>query len=301
MAKKKKKGKRILTFLVLALLIGAIGWGWSIWARIYDNPPQDDEYVRDETIQDEPDKDITNIMVLGVDQRGSETARADTIIIISMNNDTDEVAMISIPRDSRVEIPGRGLDKINHAMAYGGINLMRATVEKLLGVPVHHYVYTNFAGFQSIVDTLGGVTIDVEKRISVSGEGALPAVTLQPGEQKLNGVQALAYVRYRSDSEADFGRMRRQQQFIKALADETLQAKSILKLPKLMEQIATFVRTDMTITQALNFAQRATSLNMEEINSLTLEGSGRMIDGVSYVLLDEESLSETINSYLRWK
>ena len=300
MARKKKKGKRLFIYLVLALVVGIIGWGWSIWARIYDNPPQDDDYVRDETIQDEPGKDITNIMVLGVDQRGSEAARADTIIIISMNNDTGEVAMISIPRDSRVEIPGRGLDKINHAMAYGGINLMRATVEKLLGVPIHHYVYTNFVGFQNIVDTLGGVTIDVEKRISVSGEGSLPAVTLQPGKQRLNGVQALAYVRFRNDSEADFGRMRRQQQFIKALANETLQAKSILKLPQLAEQIARFVRTDMTITKALSFAQRATSLDMEEVNSVTLKGSARMINGVSYVLLDEELLLETINSYLRW-
>ena len=300
MAKKKKKGKRILTFLVLALLIGAIGWGWSIWARIYDNPPQDDEYVRDETIQDEPDKDITNIMVLGVDQRGSETARADTIIIISMNNDTDEVAMISIPRDSRVEIPGRGLDKINHAMAYGGINLMRATVEKLLGVPVHHYVYTNFAGFQSIVDTLGGVTIDVEKRISVSGEGTLPAVTLEPGIQKLNGSEALAYVRFRNDGEADFGRMRRQQQFIKAVANELLQTKSLFKLPQLIEKAAALVRTDLSITQALALSRKMSSLSLEEVTAITLKGSGRDIDGVSYVVIDESHLEEAISLYLKW-
>jgi LCP family protein required for cell wall assembly len=217
-----------------------------------------------------------------------------------MNNDTDEVAMISIPRDSRVEIPGRGLDKINHAMAYGGINLMRATVEKLLGVPVHHYVYTNFAGFQSIVDTLGGVTIDVEKRISVSGEGALPAVTLQPGEQKLNGVQALAYVRYRSDSEADFGRMRRQQQFLRATADEILQAKSIIKLPQLMEQAASFVRTDLSITRALGFAKKVAGFNLDEIEACTLKGTSKTINGVSYVILDENNLQQVINHYIKW-
>ena len=301
MAKKKKKGKRILTFLVLALLIGAIGWGWSIWARIYDNPPQDDEYVRDETIQDEPDKDITNIMVLGVDQRGSETARADTIIIISMNNDTDEVAMISIPRDSRVEIPGRGLDKINHAMAYGGINLMRATVEKLLGVPIHHYVYTNFAGFEHIVNALGGVTIDVEKQMVVGYTAGYERVKLDPGIQRLNGKQALAYVRFRQDSEGDFGRMRRQQQFIKAVANEALQTKSLLKLPQILEQTASYVRTDMSIMHALNTARRAIgALDVGEIETISLKGSGTMIKGVSYILLDMDFLEDTIQKYIKW-
>ncbi|NLZ38105.1 MAG: LCP family protein, partial [Firmicutes bacterium] len=234
MARKKKKGKRLFIYLVLALVVGIIGWGWSIWARIYDNPPQDDDYVRDETIQDEPGKDITNIMVLGVDQRGSEAARADTIIIISMNNDTGEVAMISIPRDSRVEIPGRGLDKINHAMAYGGINLMRATVEKLLGVPIHHYVYTNFAGFENIIDSIGGVNLNVERTITAGG------ITLQPGSQTLSGKEALAYVRFRKDSEGDFGRMRRQQQFLKAIAREVMQTKNITKMPGFLEQISNY-------------------------------------------------------------
>ncbi|MCR3921545.1 MAG: LCP family protein [Firmicutes bacterium] len=300
MVKKKNKGKRIISIFVLVLLLGGIGWAWSIWARIYDNPPEDDDYVRDETIVDEPDKDITNVMILGVDQRDNEAGRADTIIVMSINNDTDEIAMISIPRDSRVEIPGRGLDKINHAMAFGGVNLLRATVEKLLGVPIHHYVYTNFSGFQSIVNTLGGVTLDVERRMTVGKEGDLGKVTLQPGVQKLNGLEALAYVRFRNDSENDFGRMRRQQDFLKAVADEVLQAKSLLKLPQLMEQTAKFVRTDMSITQSLNFARRAASLNFNQIETITLNGSGKMISGVSYVLLNQEFLLQTVNSYLRW-
>ena len=299
--KKKKKGKRIVALLLLLCVVGVTAWAWSIWARIYDNPPQDDDYVRDENIKDEPDKDITNIMILGVDQRTNEPARADTIIIVSINNDTDEVAMISIPRDSRVEIPGRGLDKINHAMAFGGINLMRATVEKLLGVPMHHYVYTNFAGFQSIVDTLGGVTVNVEKAMTVKAEKNVEGVTLEPGVQKLNGAQALAFVRFRKDSEGDFGRMRRQQQFLKAVANEVLQAKSIVKLPQLMSQAAEFVRTDMTITQSLSFAKRAASLKLDEVEAFSLKGSGQMINGVSYIILDQDHLQNSVDLYLRWQ
>ncbi|HHU29703.1 MAG TPA: LCP family protein [Firmicutes bacterium] len=300
------KGKKILLFILfilLLLLVAGSAWGWSVWARIYEEFPEEEEYYYEhrETVQKEPDKNITNILILGVDQRKNEAARADAIIIMSINHDTSETAMISIPRDSRVEIPGRGLDKINAAMAYGGINLMRATVEKLLGVPINHYVYTNFAGFQHIVETLGGVTIDVEKTIEVITYGdGLPPVVLQPGVQKLNGLEALAYVRYRGDPEADFGRMRRQQKFLKAVATETLQAENLFRLPKLLEQAAEYVRTDLSLVKALSLAKMAAGLDMEEIAAVTLQGENGLIGGTAYVILDDEFLEQTIDSYLRW-
>jgi len=304
MNRKKSRVKRILLVLVLVLLGSAFGWAWSVWSRIYEKVPaagENDDYQRDEAIQDEPDKNITNILLIGTDQRGDEAARADALLVLSLNRDTKETSLVSIPRDARVEIPGRGLDKINHSMVYGGINLLRATVEKLLGVPIHHYVSTNFAGFQGIVDTLGGVTIDVEKKISVVTYGdGLPPVTLKPGRQKLNGLQALAYVRFRKDSEGDFGRMRRQQQFLQAVAQEVLQPKSLLVLPGLLEQAAKYVRTDLSLAQALSLATYATSLDLSALEVVTLQGSGRMINGVSYIILDEDFLQQTVDTCLRW-
>ncbi|NLP37007.1 MAG: LCP family protein [Firmicutes bacterium] len=305
---RKKRGSKlgcfflVLLLAMLAVLAGGTGWVWSVWAQIHE--PENEVEIpsgQDEIIVEEEDKDLTNILILGLDQRGTEKARADTIIVLSINNATKEMTMLSIPRDSRVEIPGRGLDKINHAYAYGGVSLMRATVEKLLGVPVHHYVVTNFSGFVGLVDTLGGVTLDVERSIYVKAEQDYPAVKLEPGEQRLTGYEALAYVRFRKDSEGDFGRMRRQQQFLQAVAKEVLQAKSLLKLPQLARQATEYLRTDLPLTKALSLAQQAASLNLDSVETITLQGTGRTIGGVSYVVLDEAFLENVVQTYLRPK
>lgn len=302
---RKKRGSSFGCFLVvllLVLLLGGAGWAWSVWAQIHE-PQNETEppHEQDEEVREEPGRSITNILVIGLDQRGEEKARADTIIVLSINDKTKEMAMVSIPRDARVEIPGRGFDKINHAYVYGGVSLVRSTVEKLLNVPIHHYVLTNFSGFVQLVDTLGGVTLDVERSIYVKAEKDYPAVRLQPGVQRLNGYEALAYVRFRKDSEGDFGRMRRQQQFLQAVAKEALQPKSLLKLPQLAQQAAAYLRTDLPLSKALGLAQQAAGLNFEEVQAVTLQGLGRNIGGVSYVVLDEAFLQDTVKTYLRWE
>lgn len=296
MAKRLRMGTAGI--ISLLLLLTFTGWMWSVWIRIYDEPPTADGYIRDESIIDIPGKNITNILLLGIDQRANEPSRTDSIIVLSINEDTSEVAMISIPRDSRVEVPGRKVDKINNAMAYGGVSLTKATVEKLLEVPIHFYVYTNFAGFEGIVDSLGGVSLDVEKSMTVTEP---KKVSLKKGYQKLNGEQALAYVRFRKDSEGDFGRMRRQQQFMKSVADELLQTKNMLKFPILFEQFARYVRTDMTITQLMSFAKAANEFELDEIVAFQIKGRAGMIEGVSYVVLDEDHLKDTVKKYLRWE
>ncbi|NLM47153.1 MAG: LCP family protein, partial [Firmicutes bacterium] len=196
-------GKRV-GLLLLLLVLCLIFWLGSVWVRIYDRPPAEDMPAGDGT--------ITNVLIVGIDQREDEPSRADTIIILSINEANGDTALVSVPRDSRVEIPGRGLDKINHAMQFGGIALLRRTVATLLDVPLEHYLYTNFTGFASIVDAVGGVEIDVERPVPVPGGPALKA-----GPRLLNGREALAYVRFRSDAEGDFGRMRRQRQVLTAI------------------------------------------------------------------------------------
>ena len=127
--------------------------------------------------------------------------------------------MLSIPRDSRVKIDGHGWDKINHAYAYGGSKLSKSVVEKLLGIPIEYTVVMNFQGFVRMIDALGGVTIDVEKRMYYSDpydDDRGLYIDLHPGVQKLNGKAAIEYVRYR-DEEGDIGRVARQQKFLTAL------------------------------------------------------------------------------------
>ncbi|EEG77512.1 LCP family protein [Dethiobacter alkaliphilus] len=293
---KKRNTKRIIAFVMLFALLAGAAWAYSVWVRVYDRA--DDDYVRDPSIEETPG--ITNILIIGVDAAG-DVGRADSIIVMSLNEATEDVSLISIPRDSRVEIPDRGMDKINHAMAYQGISLMRSTVENLLGVPIHHYVFTNFSGFQNIVDSVGGVTLDVERSMTVRDPDTREQITLQPGVQKLNGAEALSYVRFRRDGEGDFGRMRRQQQFLKAIADEIMESTNVLRMPQFLENVARHVRTDMSIPRLLRFSNTAARLDLEEVNAIQLKGSPTMIDRVSYVRLDEEFMKDTIQRYLRWE
>jgi LCP family protein required for cell wall assembly len=294
MAKKKKKTIKIVAIVAaLAVLVGA-AWAWSVWARIYH--AENGQYERDPAIEETPG--ITNILIVGMDSVG-EKGRADSIIVMSINQATNEVALISIPRDSRVDIPGRGLDKINHAMAFGGIGLLRQTIETLTEVPIHQYVYTNFSGFQNIVDAMGGVTLNVERSVTTRDPITKQQVSLQPGPQKLDGERALSYVRFRKDGEGDFGRMRRQQQFLKAVAEQVLKT-SPLRVPQLIEQLARHVRTDMTITQFAKFFGTSSRLNLDEVTAIQLKGTPAMINRVSYVVLDEAFLNDTVKRYLRW-
>lgn len=297
----KRRSSATLVIMTVLLVLGTgFSWFLSVWLRVHDDPILPD-YVPPVTEPDDPQHSITNILVLGLDSMGNEPGRADVIMVMSINEDTDEVALISIPRDARVHIPGKGLDKINHAMTYKGeIAVMKATMESLLGVPIDHYVYTNFPGFVKIVDILGGVTIDVEKKMVYQSEHR-PSFNLSPGLQRLNGDEALGYVRFRGDSKADFGRMQRQQKFLKAVAKEVLQVKQVLKLPQLLEQGARHIRTDMSIPQLLAFARRSNSINLDEVVALTIPGRGTTIQGVSYIELDKEALEDTIKRYLRWE
>lgn len=288
-----KKAKRYAGVAILLGLLSVAVWGSSVWLRIYENPDSSKS-------NSDPEKKITNILLLGLDQLGNEPARADTIMVMSINEGTNQVAVISIPRDSRVEIPGRGKDKINHAMSNkAGISLMKSTVEELLDVSLQHYVFTNFKGFIRVVDILGGVEMDVPRRM-VRWCPNYP-INLRAGKQRLSGEQALQYVRYRGGAEGDFGRMNRQQEFLKVISAELLRARTLLKLPQLLEEAASHVRTDMSFQQLLSFGVRASRLNLDEAVTLTLPGRNIRVNGVAYVSLDEAVLQETVRRYLLWE
>ncbi|MBS4009055.1 MAG: LCP family protein [Clostridium sp.] len=290
----KKGGKYAFTFILLGVL-SVVTWGCSVWLRIHDNPGVANSSPLPQANNPSQEKNITNILLLGLDQ-----SRADTIMVMSVNEDAGKVSLISIPRDARVEIPGRGQDKLNHVMSYkDGTMQMKKTVEALLGVQLQHYVFTNFDGFASLVDILGGVEVDVPRRmvhLSVKNP-----INLRAGKQLLSGEQALQYVRYRSDAEGDFGRMRRQQEFLKLVSAELLRPRTLLKLPRLLEEAATHIRTDMSLQQLLAFSRRAAKLNLEEVVTVTLPGQGININSVSYVKIDEAVLQETVRRYLLWQ
>jgi len=237
-----------------------------------------------------------NVLLLGMDARpGEKEARTDSIIVVSIDRDTKKIAMVSVPRDTLVEIPGHGPNKINSANALGGAELAKKTVESLLGVEIPYYVKTNFEGFKEIVDTLGGVDIEVEKRMYYPAEN----INLRPGMQRLNGTDALGYVRFRHDALGDISRAERQQKFLTALAKEMLRARTIIKLPKLIPQLMDAVETNLKMGDAIFLARVASKLNPDNIVTATLPGTFYNYKGISYWKADEDKAKVVLNDLFR--
>ena len=167
-------------------------------------------------------KDKSTIMIMGVDEREDDVGRSDTLMIATVDPKKDQAALLSIPRDTRVKINGHGWDKINAAYAYGGEKLTQRTVEDFLGVNMDHYIIINTHAFQKIIDAIGGIDIDVEKRMYYEDpwddDGGL-VIDLRPGKQHMDGKTAVTYVRFR-DEEGDIGRIKRQQKSMKACMDK---------------------------------------------------------------------------------
>lgn len=224
-----------------------------------------------------------NILLLGVDQRSHEASmpsRSDTIILVSIDPSSQRVAMISIPRDLYVEIPGYGLDRINHSHAYGdaqeypggGPALVMETLEHNFGLEVDYYAQVEFEGFKQLVDTLGGVTVDVESPIIDPdypvGNGTT-RVYIPAGTQHLDGDRALIFARSRH-GDSDFGRSARQQQLLLAILDGASRFDSIPKLPSLLGTLRDMVETDIPPLEMLRLARLATEIEREQVSTLVI-------------------------------
>lgn len=228
-----------------------------------------------------------NLLLLGIDARkGEKDARTDSIIFASIDPAQKKAALISIPRDSLVDIPGHGEDKINAANVIGGPELTKEIVENLLDVKIDNYVKTNFSGFRDIIDTLGGVTIDVEKNMHYDDPTDGTHINLHEGVQHLTGKTALDYARFRHDALGDISRTQRQQKLLKAVAAEMLQGSTVLKLPALIPQINSAVETDLSLTDMLKLAAAAKDMKDMQVVSQTLPGQFYNNHG-SYWKVDE--------------
>lgn len=214
----------------------------------------------------------TNILILGVDARPGQDnkvhARSDTMLLVSLDPTLKKVAIVSIPRDTRVKLNG-ATDKINSANVYGGPELAAKLVGEIMSIKVDSYVEMDFTGFKNIIDTLGGVDINVPQRMYKPSED----IDLQSGQQRLNGRQALGFVRFRDYTYGDIGRTEAQQQFLKALSREVLQAKTVTRLPSLVNELHQSIYTNISISDMLKLAAWAPAFNPEGIYAQTLPGT----------------------------
>jgi polyisoprenyl-teichoic acid--peptidoglycan teichoic acid transferase len=257
--------KALLMSLVFGMFFG-VGAGL---AQIFSSNQKTDS--QDTTASAIADKGRTNILLLGVDARNGETvSRSDTIILASVDTQVNRVAMVSIPRDTKISGSANGgMDKINSANVVGGPEMAVSKVEDLMNEKINYYIEIDFEGFKNIIDTLGGVTINVDQRMYKPSEG----IDLKPGIQKLNGSDALAFVRFRGYTNGDIDRTTHQQEFLKALGKELLQPSTIVKLPTLIKEAQANVKTNLGLTDMLKIASWAPRFSSDSIVAQTLPGS----------------------------
>ena len=227
-----------------------------------------------------------NIVVMGCDVRKGDAGRSDTLFVVMLDKSKKNAALLSVPRDTRVKIKGHGWDKINAAFAYGGQKLTRETVQDFLGIKINNYVLVDFQGFKGLVDAVGGVAIDVEKRMYYYDPYDGFETDLRPGRQHMDGKTAMQYVRYR-DEEGDIGRIRRQQKFLMALYRHIASKNIIAKIPGVSKQIMSMVKTDLSLKEMVELGN--VMRDMVEKDGLKMSmvpGEPEYIDGISYWIPD---------------
>jgi LCP family protein required for cell wall assembly len=249
-----------------------------------------------------------NILIVGVDSRATtDPGRADSIMLIGLDPVSRTMSVMSIPRDSRVNIPGHGYDKINATVnpdyftKDGGIPLLEKTVEAMIpGIKINYYAKADFTGFESVIDALGGVTINVEKAMYYKAVDVY--INLKPGVQHMDGKTALEYARFRHDAIGDFGsqngeelgRVVRQKALLKAIVAQTTSLRNVWKLPPVISAVEKAVVTDLLPNDMLRIALTFKNTTDKEVTTVPFPGVPGMLGGTSYVIPDLSALQSKI-------
>ena len=261
-----------------------------------DGTPSDDEEA-----SDEPPPPATGeplyVLVLGVDRRPSEAggvpSRSDTIMLAQVSPGSGRVQLLSVPRDLLVEVEPGVEDRINTAYTYGGVEQAAAVVENLTGISVDRYAIVDFGGFEEAINALGGVTLEVEEPIRLGIEGR--RVYIPAGRRELDGLEALAYARYRGTACGDLGRIKRQQRLIAALRQQALGWNTITRLPGMVKVAYQNVDTNLGIVQAISLG-RALAGRGEEggMRSFQLKGTPDTLPNGDAVLLPDAAANAEV-------
>lgn len=252
------------------------------------------------------------VLFLGTDEKLEASTRADSIMLFSLDTTTGEAGVLSIPRDTRVWVPSRQRwERINAAYAHGGASMAMEAVSHLLGVPVDYYVHTDFDGFEQLVDVLGGVEINVARKMHYVDQAQGLEINLQPGLQILSGEKALQYVRYRDrlgdvslvdpfNEEYD-GRVERQRQFFEAIISQALSPSSLIKLPQLVTQTFRIVNTNLPWERVFSLALSGSKFSADKIQTAVLPGNSQVLNDAWYWVVNEQKAKAIIDSVVLGK
>ncbi len=269
---------KFLIILVILLVAGYLAYD-RYFTLPFNKPPAgsetDEPQQQDEIAQ-------FNILILGLDGReGIDGNRTDTIMVATIDGETNQARLLSIPRDTRVKIKGHW-DRINAAYAYGGIDLALQTISGFLKIPIDRYVVVDFESVVNLVDAVGGIEVDVPVRMYVPLEG----IDLKPGLQHLTGKQALGYMRYRYTAEGDIDRAKRQQEVMQILVKKILLPENLPKIGQFIEIAQENVQTDISTKEMIALARIAPDIMDNGLQTEVLPGRNQKIDGLWYWIPD---------------
>ncbi|MEH7032051.1 LytR family transcriptional regulator [Priestia megaterium] len=299
---KKKRALKITMAIILVLILGVGAYAYSIWHSVEKTFTQTHEPLNRDVSEKRSEKvsfskrDPISILLLGVDQRAGDRGRSDSLILMTVNPKDQSMKMVSIPRDTRTEIVGKGTtDKINHAYAFGGVDMAVNTVEKFLDVPVDYYVQVNMESFKDIVDAVGGVTVNNDLNFDYDG------YSFKKGNLTLDGKEALAYSRMRKqDPRGDFGRQMRQRQIIEGVIEEGASVQSLANYGTILDTIGTNVRTNLTFDDMKQIQSNYKDAR-HNVEQLQVDGKGEKINGIYYYAVSDatrEALSNKLKQHL---
>ncbi len=292
----------LISILVFSLVFFKVGSvilsdnGKSVAEKETELDDENKENLEKEPL-DENDKNLSFVL-LGIDDGGLKSktgVRSDTIMLVDVNFETGGVNLLTIPRDTRVDVNGK-MDKINHAHARGGADLTLETINKFLLTDFENYVKVDFKSVMNIVDIVGGVNMNVPVDMNYDDPTAKPElhIHLKKGPQLLDGKKSHDVLRFRHNNGQDFypgghSREEVQQLWLKEFAKTVLSPKNILRLPKIVEASFKSVDTNIPFTKILEYSFKANKIDVEKIRMETIPiEDGRKVDGVFYFLADKE-------------
>jgi LCP family protein required for cell wall assembly len=302
--KKRVRWKRVILFIFI-LMIASVGAYAAFQYKQGVSLAKDGNFKDDEkqasSFQGEEVKfGRINVLLLGSDSRGEEHSRTDSIMIAHYDQDTHQSKLISIMRDTYVNIPGHGKQKINAAYAYGGPELLRQTIKENFDIDVNYYAVVDFKGFSEVADIIApdGIKVDVPREMTY-GIG----MTIKPGKQILHGDKLLGYVRFRHDKLSDFGRVQRQQEVIGKLKNQALSIGSIIKLPKIMGVIDPYIDTNLDTPTLLSLGKDLLTNQSNDLKSMRIPVDGsftnEQFNNVGAVLsINLEQNKSALNEFL---
>lgn len=240
----------------------------------------------------------TNILVFGTDSN-HYSQRSDSIMLVHVDPIRSRTGVISIPRDTRVQIPEFGISKINHAYAHGGTELLRQTVSNFLSIPIHHYIQVDSTKLAELIDRIGGIEITVESDLTYSDLAGDLDINIKQGHQVLMGHDAVSYLRFRQDARGDIGRIGRQQAFVRAAIRQFLKPAQLLRVPSLIRQLGDAIATDLSVSAMTRLAMHFLDVaKTKSIETDVIPGAVVLLDGVSYWRPDFAAIDHMIEQTL---